>query len=470
MGVIDPRFIPQTGPQTAFIHSPVDVTVYGGARGGGKTHGSLGDFWIHAEIYGVYASGLMIRKTREDLKDTIKTGVIMYGSAAKYIEKGNFFHFRNGARLYCAYLENEADAAHYQGWSLTRVYIEELTQFLTSDPILRLLATLRSAHGVPCRMKCTCNPGGPGHHWVKEWSIDHGAYQIVTDADTGITRVFIPAKLTDNPALLKADPGYVNKLRAVGSPQLVEAWLDGNWNIIEGAFFPEFRPSRHVITPCDIPEDWTRFRAGDWGSAHPFSFGWYAVVQDTFLHDDRLIPRGALIRYREYYGMEKGKPNVGLKLPAEEVAREIVAKETNGKREHIDYGILDPAAFAVISGPSIGETLIKGGAIFRRADNTRTSRDKRMGGFDQIRARLKGNEDGDPMLFIFSTGVHLIRTLPIMQHDVNNMEDMDTQGEDHAVDELRYACLSRPFLARHETIEDRNPLLVANAFRLRDLE
>ena len=216
MGLIDPRFIPQIGPQTAFIHSPVDVTVYGGARGGGKTHGSLGDFWIHAEIYGVYARGLMIRKTREDLKDTIATGIIMYGSAAKYIEKGNYFSFRNGARLYCAYLENEADAAHYQGWSLTRVYIEELTQFMTSSAVLRLLATLRSAHGVPCRMKCTCNPGGPGHHWVKEWAIDNGPYNVIVDDDTGITRVFIPAKLTDNPALLKADPGYVNKLRAVG--------------------------------------------------------------------------------------------------------------------------------------------------------------------------------------------------------------------------------------------------------------
>jgi hypothetical protein len=188
------------------------------------------------------------------------------------------------------------------------------------------------------------------------------------------------------------------------------------------------------------------------------------------MHDDKLIPRGALLRYREYYGMEKGKPNVGLKMPAEEVAREIVSRETNGHRERIAYGILDPAAFAVISGPSIAETLIKGGCSFRRADNTRTSRDKRMGGFDQIRARLKGNEDGDPMLFLFATGVHLIRTLPIMQHDKNNAEDMDTDGEDHAVDELRYACLSRPFLTRHENIEDRNPLLVANAFKLRDLE
>src|SRR5262245_30986641 len=120
---VDLRFIPQPGPQTAYIHSPCDITVMGGARGGGKTHGSLGDFWIHAERYGIHAHGLMIRKTREDLKDTIATGQVMFGSAAKYSEKGNYFQFHNGARLYCAYLENENDATHYQGWSLTRVYI-----------------------------------------------------------------------------------------------------------------------------------------------------------------------------------------------------------------------------------------------------------------------------------------------------------------------------------------------------------
>jgi phage terminase large subunit-like protein len=137
-------FVPQAGPQTAYIHSPFDITVMGGARGGGKTHGSLGDFWIHAEQYGQRAVGLMIRKTREDLKDTIRTGRLMYGAAAKYFKSGNYFLFSNGAILYCAYLENEDDAQHYQGWSLTRVYVEELTQFHGPEAVLLLLGTLRS--------------------------------------------------------------------------------------------------------------------------------------------------------------------------------------------------------------------------------------------------------------------------------------------------------------------------------------
>ena len=116
------------------------------------------------------------------------------------------------------------------------------------------------------------------------------------------------------------------------------------------------------------------------------------------------MPRGALIIYREYYGMQPGKPNVGVKLPAEEVAREIVRRETDantGRREDVTFGVLDPAAFAVISGPSIAETLMRNGAVFRRADNSRVSIPKKMGGWSELRSRLKGDEDGNPMLVRF---------------------------------------------------------------------
>jgi hypothetical protein len=468
---IEIGFVPQAGPQTAFINCPADIVVFGGARGGGKTHGSLGDWWIHEQDYGQHARGLMVRKTREDLKDTIAAGVAMFGKAATWRDKGGYFAFASGARLYCAYLENDRDAEHYQGWSLTRVYVEELTQFASSSPVFRLLATLRSAHGVPCQMKCTCNPGGPGHHWVKSWVIDLGEYSTHTDPENGLTRVFIPSRVTDNPKLMEADPGYISKLKASGSAQLVRAWLEGDWNVIEGAFFPEFLRSRHVIPPFIVPQGWTRFRSMDWGSAKPFSIGWWAVVQDDHqLPDGRILPRSAIVRYREYYGSVPGQPDTGLKLPAETVAGQIEERETHaGVRERISYGVLDPAAFAVISGPSIAESMLRHGVVFRRADNTRVSRDKRMGGWDQLRARLVGNKDGHPMIFFFETCRDLIRTLPMMQHDAHQPEDLDTDGEDHAVDDVRYACLSRPFVQRVDHREDRNPYLIANAFKLHEL-
>ena len=461
-------FRPQPGPQVAFLQAPFDIVVYGGARGGGKSYATLGEFWLHADAWGQHARGLMVRKTREDLKDTIDVALIMYGSAAQWNEQKKFFRFQNGAVLHMAYLESDADAQNYQGWSLTRVYVEELTQYADNRGIFKLMATLRSSvPGIKCQFRATCNPGGPGHGWVKQWVIDLGPNRPYRDPDTRLTRVFIAAKVTDNPALLLNDPNYINRLRASGSPELVRAWLEGDWDVVEGAFFPEFDRKRHVIAPSlKVPPDWIRFRSMDWGSARPFSVGWWAVVQDDQPHDGRILPRNAIVRYREWYGAKS--PNEGLKIPAEIVAKGIRDREDG---EQIAYGVLDPAAFAVISGPSIGETLGKHGIYFRRADNSRLSVAKRMGGWDQIRARLRGNDDGHPMIFFFEDCHAILRTLPMMQHSEINPEDLDTEAEDHAVDETRYACMSRPFrqtFVRQD--DDDNPLLVANAFKFRELE
>ena len=269
-----------------------------------------------------------------------------------------------------------------------------------------------------------------------------------------------------NPALLSNDPAYINRLRASGSPALVRAWLEGDWNVIEGAFFPEFDPNRHVITPFRMPLSWTRFRSIDWGSASPFSIGWWIVVQDDTIHDKRRLPKNSIVRYREWYGASS--PNKGLRLPADAVAKEVVRRETDPKgfREPIAYGVMDPAAFAVVSGPSIGETFARHGVFFRRADNSRVSTPKRMGGWDQVRWRLRGDDQQDPMMFFVDHCKDAIRTLPMMQHDDNRPEDLDTEAEDHAVDDIRYACMSRPFGTRVEFDEDRNPLLVSNAFKL----
>jgi hypothetical protein len=462
-------FKPQPGPQHHFLTCPADIVVYGGARGGGKSFASLGEFWCHAEDWGGAAKGLMLRRSREDLKDTIDVARQMYGSAAEWKDKEKQFRFQNGAVFHMAYLENDADAMNYQGWSLTRVYVEELTQYPSSAGIFRLFATLRTTSGARCQFRATCNPGGPGHHWVKNWIIDNGAYKPVKDAETGLIRIFIPAKIQDNPALLNSDPNYINRLRASGSQALVRAWLEGDWNVIEGAFFPEFDPNRHVITPPRFPPHWTRFRSMDWGSAAPFSLGWWVVVQEDVVHDKRRIPKNAIVRYREWYG--SSSPNKGLKLPADAVAKEVVRRETDGRgyREPIAYGILDPAAFAVVSGPSVGETFARHGVYFRRADNSRVSTPKRMGGWDQLRWRLIGDEDGDPLIFFVDHCKDAIRTLPMQQHDENRPEDLDTEGEDHAVDDIRYACMSRPFGARVESDEDLNPLRVSNAFKLDEL-
>lgn len=443
---------PQPGPQHAFICCPIFDVCYGGARGGGKTDASLGDFALHAEDYGAGAIGLFVRRTRVALEPTIARAKQVYSPlGAIWHEQRSAFRFPGGAVLYFRYLDRDSDADHYQGHEYTRVYIEELTQFADPKPVDKLKATLRSVAGVPAGFRATCNPGGPGHQWVKARYIDPGPWTVTRESFTNpfdgseitLSRVFIPAKLSDNPRLLTADPGYVARLQLSGSKELVRAWLEGDWDVVEGAFFDGWSAARNVVRPFTIPALWTRFRSFDWGSARPFSVGWWAVASDNYDAENVRIPRGALVRYREWYG-STGKPNEGLKLTAEEVAKGIVERE---KGDTIAYGIADPSIFKEDGGPSIGERMGRAGVRWRPADNTRVGTRGAMGGWDQVRARIKGTEDG-PMLVVFSTCRDTIRTLPAMQHDADRPEDLDTGAEDHIVDEVRYGCMSRPLTAK----------------------
>ena len=157
------------------------------------------------------------------------------------------------------------------------------------------------------------------------------------------------------------------------------------------------------------------------------------------------------MRYREWYGARA--PNVGLKLTAEEVAHGILEREQPDLGQvRIAYGVLDPSAFAQDGGPSIAERLARAGVSFRRADNRRVSGVGAIGGWDQLRSRLKGDADGNPLLVVFSTCRHTIRTVPMMQHDPDRPEDLQTDSDDHVVDEVRYACMSRPFIRPAPTI------------------
>lgn len=428
---------PQPGPQAAFVNCPIYEIFFGGARGGGKTDAVLGEWALHADEYGADAIGLMVRRTRTELTETFERARRIYGPlGARFTTAPMRAMMPGGGRLSFAYLERDADAEAYQGHSYTRVYVEEAGNFPNPAPILKLHATLRSGAGVPVGMRLTGNPGGPGHQWVRARYIDPAplGWVTISDARTGLQRIYIPSRVGDNRFLGEA---YVQQIRASGSPELVKAWLEGDWSVIAGAFFPEFGLESHVVAPRELPAEWARYRAIDWGSARPFSVGWYAV-SDGALPE---FPRGALVRYREWYGCTE--PNVGLRLTAEEVAAGI--KEREAKEARPLSGVADPAMFSADGGPSIAERMARMGVSLRPADNARIARNGAMGGWDQVRARLKG-EDGRPGLYIFATCPHLIRTLPALQHDADRPEDVDTESEDHAADELRYACMARPYV------------------------
>ena len=430
---------PNPGPQTLLLTCPVFEVFYGGARGGGKSDAVLGDWIAHAGRYGEGASGLMVRRELTQLYDLIERSRQLYKPLGWKLTD-NVWRAPNGARLRFAYLERDQDADAYQGHSYTRVYVEEAGTFPRAAPILKLMATLRSGRGIPCGMRLTGNPGGPGHQWVKAryidpaplgWAVQKSEFENpFTGEKVSRDRVFIPSHLSDNPHL---GSEYVANLYQSGSPELVRAWLQGDWDVIDGAYFPEWNPLKHVVAPIELPSYWARIRAMDWGSARPFAVLWGAVSDGSLAR----FPRGSLVIYREWYGWN-GKPNEGLRLTAPEVGSGIKRREAD---ETIADQVLDPAAFAEDGGPSIAERM---GLGWRPADNARVGRLGAMGGWDQVRERLKG--DGEPMVYVFSTCTHLIRTLPALQHDPHRAEDVNTESEDHAPDALRYLCMSRPWV------------------------
>ena len=447
---------PQAGPQKALIDCPISEIFYGGARGGGKTDGVLGKYALKARRHGNGFNAVFFRKELPMLDDAIERSREIYGPlGAQWNEQQKTWRFPWGGRLRFRPLERIADAEKYQGQNISDACVEEAGQYAEPKAIDRLNGVLRSAQGVPTQLILTGNPGGPGQAWIRQRYIDPapmGMRVLRRKLPNGKEHayVFIPSKVENNRILLANDPDYINRLYLVGSSELVKAWLKGDWNAVEGAYFSEFNADLHVVEPVTLPKHWTRFRAMDWGSARPFSVGWYAISDGTLPQ----FPHGALIKYREWYGMQPGQPNVGLKLTAEEVGREIRRREEGDK---VAYGVIDPAAFASDSGPSIAERIMGAGPVFHRADNKRVATVGAMGGWDQLRSRLVGTcqrdeatkavrwDTGAPMLFFFSTCVDTIRTLPVLQHDAIRPEDLDSDSEDHAADETRYACMSRPW-------------------------
>jgi hypothetical protein len=143
----------------------------------------------------------MIRRTRTELIETIERSRQIYGPLGwSFNDTLKMWRSPRGGRLRFAYLERDADAEAYQGHSYTRLYVEEIGNFQNPAPVLKLMATLRSAAGVPVGFRATGNPGGPGQGWVKARYIDPApsGWKVIQDDYTGLERVFIPSKVTDN--------------------------------------------------------------------------------------------------------------------------------------------------------------------------------------------------------------------------------------------------------------------------------
>lgn len=419
---------PQTGPQKALIDCPFPLVGFGGARGGGKSDGVLGKYGIKAARFGKGFNGILFRRELPQADDLIDRAKEIYlGNGAVWHEQKKQFVFDGGGRLRFRPLESKSDAEKYQGQNITDAGIEEGGNYPDPEPIDRLFGALRSKHGVPTQMIITFNPGGRGHGWLKERFIDPAPFGLTplerTLPNGSVFRyVFIPSRVGDNRILLERDPGYVDRLYLVGSSELVRAWLEGDFNINVGSYFPELNQS-HRIPAFPIPRHWHRYVAFDWGYASPFFASWLAVSSGKDDSGRELpVPKGALVAYNEYSG---------TKTSNAEIARGILAR-----CDHPAEGMVaDPAIFSNQGGPSIANQFAQEGVFFRAADNDRIS------GWSQIRMRLLASP---PMLYITTACPLLWESLAALPSDEKHPEDADSTANDHGPDALRYGCKLRP--------------------------
>lgn len=422
-------FKPNPGPQTEFLAASEDEVLYGGARGGGKSYSMLVDPLRHCD--NKHHSFLLIRRTMPELRDLIHQSKQLYPKAypgARFREQDKEWVFPSGARGLFGYAESPDDAMRYQGQPYTWIGIDELGQFPTPEIWNNLRGSLRSVDpNIPTYMRATANPGGPGQNWIKKMFITPSEpnktfYQQI-ETKKGIktlSRRFIPAKLADNPYLLQTDQ-YMIMLASLPEHKRKQ-WLEGDWDVTEGAAFPEFDRQIHVCSPFPIPKTWPRFRAADWGYHTPACILWFAIDYNNDLWV-----------YREQYFTQ---------TTADVAAKRILEAERDDPRPM--RGVMDSSVWAKRGdiGPTVAETLNRMGCAFRPSDRSPNSR---IAGKQEVHRRLAIDPiTKKPRLKIFSNCLNLIETLPTLPLDENNLEDVDTDADDHAYDALRYGVMSRP--------------------------
>jgi hypothetical protein len=305
---------------TAFSSIATEM-LYGGAAFGGKSHlmRVAAISWC-TEIAGLNV--YIFRRVEDDLIKNHMEGPHGFRSLlaswvslglVRIIETEIRFVFNN-SRIFLCHCKDAKHRFKYHGAEIHVLLVDELTTFdeiiyqylrfrvrmvgVKLDKDGNYLPTYPEKYRAGCigpdgktvnpwdlfpRILCGSNPGNVGHHWVKREFIDaQPPFKVWETPENagGMQRVYIPARVADNPIGQREDPHYVKRMRGLRDPALVKAMEDGDWNVIAGGFFPEFSKSRHVVKAFTIQAEWKRFRVHDWGSSRPFSSGWYAIAQD----------------------------------------------------------------------------------------------------------------------------------------------------------------------------------------------
>ena len=435
--------------QEVFMMRPEPEALYGGAAGGGKSDALV----IEAtrQVHIPHYKALILRKTYPQLTELIEKSLRYYPLAfpkAKYNESKHTWQFPSGAKIVFGSLQHSKDKLNYQGKAYDFIAFDELTHFTWEEYSYLSSRNRANGKGTKVYMRSTANPGGLGHGWVKDrfitatepmrtkWEtvqVEHEGKSITRHK----SRIFVPSSVFDNKILLENDPDYLTRLAALPEADK-KALLYGDWDSYAGQVFSEFRNDithyddrrfTHVITPFEPPKHWTIYRSFDFGYSKPFSCAWHAIDGD-----------GRIYRILELYGCKPNEPDVGVKWSPEEIFKEVarIEHEHEWLKNKRILGVADPAIWDKSHGISIVEHAEKYGIYFEKGKNDRLS------GKMQVHYRMRFDENGIPMMYVFSNCKAFIRTVPTLVYDENKVEDINSKLEDHPYDEFRYLCMERP--------------------------
>lgn len=418
----------------------------------------------------------LFRRTRAELQMTHirRIELELPAELGRQNKTDNRFEFRNGSMLNFCYCENENDVTRYQSAEFHWLGVDEASH-LTEFQLTYLRGRVRLGDWKPSgwvgdpgdkfkdllpRIVFASNPGGPGHDFLKRTFINPNPSGETIFADQSMTEdsedapwptIYLPAKIRDNKYLAK---GYAGQFKSLG-PEMFKALTEGDWDAVVGQALHNLSRERHLLRPFDPPRHWTKFMVIDWGSARPFSVGWYTVSEGAVLNGKRgapdvVLPAGALIRYNEWYGWN-GQTNKGCGMASQNVAREVLKRE-KAREEIMDYRIGDSEMWARHDGPSTADRMFE--STDGRFQMRKSVKDRKQN-YNEVISRLAGDphfmQDGiegeAPMLFVTSNCEHWWRTVPVLVLDTNDPDKgPDSKMEDHAYDELSYACRSRPYI------------------------
>lgn len=443
--------------------SPAHEILYGGAAGGGKSY----LLRLACSIYSMWVPGLISFIFRRTFKELMQNHIWTPGGFLQMLkpqldaklviwDRSNYmFRWENGSIIQLAHAQWESDVFSYQGAQFGFLAIDESTHF--TEKMIRFLrhrVRLPDKSGIPeeyrhmfPRILYCSNPGGVGHDYFKRNFVDHGEHVWrAPSSDGGMLRQFIQAKVDDNLTLQRNDPDYKDRIRGLGEDVLVDAMLEGDWNIVaEGMFSDLFRPKIHVVKEFNIPKSWRIDRGHDWGSSAPGGNLYFAESDGSTFHDadgnECWVPRGSVFVCGEvYFATERRE---GARMTAAQQAQRMVFYERQKFSHRVVYpGPADNSIWTKDrDSTSIHDVFVEYGIRFTKADKTPGSRIVR---WQLIRERLQAAVTYDrerPHLYIMDNCTHLIRTLPALQRDERKQEDIDTHGEDHLADILGYKML-----------------------------